>query len=158
MDTATADLYDEFGESVQSVPTQFQDLGLTKAFSGRVRTVKCHHDNVVLKGVLSTTGTGDVLVVDGGGSLERALMGDMIAKIALENGWHGVIINGAIRDRAVLANLPLGIKALGSNPRKSTKEGVGDVDVPVTIGGVVFTPGATVYADEDGILVQEPAP
>lgn len=158
MKTGTADLYDEFGESVESVPTQFQDLGRTKAFSGRVRTVKCHHDNVVLKAVLSTPGTGDVLVVDGGGSLERALMGDMIAKIALENGWQGVIINGVIRDRTVLANLPLGIKALGSNPRKSAKEGAGDVDVPVTIGGVVFTPGATVYADEDGILVQDPTP
>lgn len=156
METATADLYDELGETLQSVPTQFQDLGLTKAFSGWVRTVQCHHDNVVLKAVLSTPGAGDVLVVDGGGSLERALMGDMIAKIAVENGWHGVIINGAVRDRAVLAGLPLGIKALGSNPRKSAKEGAGDVDVPVTIGGVVFTPGATVYADEDGILVQEP--
>ncbi|MHA7154618.1 ribonuclease E activity regulator RraA [Arthrobacter sp. TMN-50] len=157
MEIATADLYDELGEGIQSVSVQFQDLGGKKAFSGPVRTVKCYHDNVVLKSVLSTPGAGAVLVVDGGGSLERALMGDMIADIAVRNAWAGVIINGAIRDRAVLADLPLGIKALGSNPRKSTKDGVGEVDVPVTIGGVTFAPGDTVYADGDGILVKGPA-
>lgn len=156
MTTATADLYDEHGEDLQSVPLQFQDLGGVRAFSGPVRTVKCHEDNALLKSVLSTPGAGAVLVVDGGGSLERALMGDMIATIAIENGWSGVIINGAIRDRAVLADLQLGIKALGSNPRKSTKNGSGEVDVPVTIGGVVFAPGARVYADPDGILVEKP--
>ena len=157
MDFATADLYDELGESVQSVPLQFQDLGGNTAFSGPVRTVKCYHDNVVLRSVLSTPGAGAVLVVDGGGSLERALMGDMIAEIAVRIGCAGVFINGAVRDRAVLAGLPIGIKALGSNPRKSTKEGAGDVDVPVAVGGVIFTPGDTVYADDDGILVKGPA-
>ena len=156
MDRATADLYDELGESVQSVSLQFQDLGGTTSFSGPIRTVKCYHDNVVLKTVLSTPGAGAVLVVDGGGSLGRALMGDMIAEIAVKNGWNGVIINGAIRDRAVLAGLPLGVKALGSNPRKSVKDGVGEVDVPVAFGGVIFTPGGTVYADADGILVAGP--
>lgn len=156
MTTATADLYDEHGDDLQSVPLQFQDLGGVRAFNGPVRTVKCHEDNALLKSVLSTPGAGAVLVVDGGGSLERALMGDMIATIAIENGWSGVIINGAIRDRAVLADLQLGIKALGSNPRKSTKNGSGEVDVPVTIGGVVFQPGARVYADPDGILVGKP--
>ncbi|SDI64860.1 regulator of ribonuclease activity A [Arthrobacter subterraneus] len=157
MTTATADLYDEHGDDLQSVPLQFQDLGGVRAFSGPVRTVKCHEDNALLKSVLSKPGAGAVLVVDGGGSLERALMGDMIATIAIENGWSGVIINGAIRDRAVLADLQLGIKALGSNPRKSTKNGSGEVDVPVTIGGVVFAPGAMVHADLDGILVEKPA-
>jgi regulator of ribonuclease activity A len=158
MTTATADLYDEHGDDLQSVPLQFQDVGGVRAFSGPVRTVKCHEDNALLKSVLSTPGAGAVLVVDGGGSLERALMGDMIATIAIENGWSGVIINGAIRDRAVLADLQLGIKALGSNPRKSTKNGSGEVDVPVTIGGVVFQPGARVHADPDGILVEKPGP
>ncbi|WP_026551609.1 ribonuclease E activity regulator RraA [Arthrobacter sp. H20] len=158
MEISTADLYDELGESVQSVSTQFQNLGGKKMFSGRVRTVKCYHDNVVLKSVLSTPGDGAVLVVDGGGSLDRALMGDMIAEIALTNNWSGVIIYGAIRDRAVLATLPLGVKALGSNPRKSAKEGAGEVDVPVAIGGIIFSPGAMVHADEDGILVLEQAP
>ncbi|MHA7274289.1 ribonuclease E activity regulator RraA [Arthrobacter sp. TMT4-20] len=157
MDLSTADLYDQFGDTVQSVSIQFQDLGEEQAFSGPIRTVKCYHDNVVLKSVLSTPGAGAVLVVDGGGSLERALMGDMIAEIAVKNGWNGVIINGAIRDRAVLAGLPLGVKALGSNPRKSVKNGVGEIDVPVAIGGVIFTPGGTVYADTDGILVAGPA-
>lgn len=155
MTTATADLYDEFGESLQSVALQFQNLGGTKAFSGPVRTVKCYHDNALLKSILSTPGNGAVLVVDGGGSLDRALMGDMIANIAVENGWSGVIINGAVRDRSVLAEISLGVKALGSNPRKSTKEGTGEADIPVAIGGIIFTPGVTVYADDDGILVEK---
>ena len=156
MTSSTADLYDELGEDLQSVSLQFQNLGGKQAFSGPVRTVKCHEDNALLRSVLSSPGEGAVLVVDGGGSLERALMGDMIADIAVGNGWSGVIINGAVRDRAVLADLPLGIKALGSNPRKSTKTGAGEVDVPVTIGGVVFEPGAMVHADLDGILVERP--
>lgn len=156
MTSSTADLYDELEEALQSVSLQFQNLGGKQAFSGPVRTVKCHEDNALLRSVLSSPGEGAVLVVDGGGSLERALMGDMIADIAVGNGWSGVIINGAVRDRAVLADLPLGIKALGSNPRKSTKTGAGEVDVPVTIGGVVFEPGAMVHADLDGILVERP--
>lgn len=156
MTSSTADLYDELEEALQSVSLQFQNLGGKQAFSGPVRTVKCHEDNALLRSVLSSPGEGAVLVVDGGGSLERALMGDMIADIAVGNGWSGVIINGAVRDRAVLADLPLGIKALGTNPRKSTKTGAGEVDVPVTIGGVVFEPGAMVHADLDGILVERP--
>lgn len=154
MTISTADLYDEHGEDLQSLSLQFQSFGATKAFSGPVRTVRCFEDNALLKSVLSSPGDGAVLVVDGGGSLERAVMGDMIAKIAIDNSWAGVIINGGVRDRAILAELPIGIKALGSNPRKSTKEGTGEADVEVTIAGVTFRPGATVYADEDGVLVQ----
>ena len=95
-----------------------------------------------------------MLVVDGGGSLNTALMGDMIAGAAVANGWAGVVINGPIRDRAAVAKLPLGVKALGSNPRKSAKDSAGEVDVPVEFGGVTFRPGAVLYADEDGILVE----
>ena len=95
-----------------------------------------------------------VLVVDGGGSLESALVGDLIAASAVEHGWAGVIVNGAIRDREAIGQLPLGVKALGSNPRKSAKDGVGEVDVVVEIGGVAFRPGAHVWADADGILVE----
>lgn len=154
MSVATADLYDERGEDLQSVAMQFRSFGGVAGFSGKIRTVHCFEDNVVLKSVLSSPGEGAVLVIDGGGSLDRALMGDMIAELAVENGWAGVIINGAVRDRKALAQLPLGIKALGSNPRKSTKGGKGETDVPVTIDGVAFRPGAMVYADEDGILVE----
>ena len=151
--TATADLYDERGDALASVSVPFQHLGGRRAFEGPIRTIRCFRDNGLVKDVLATPGEGAVLVVDGGGSLESALMGDIMASSAVENGWAGVIVYGAIRDRDVLATLDLGVKALGSNPRKSVKDGVGEVDVPVEIGGVVFTPGNLVWADADGILV-----
>lgn len=152
--TRTADLYDELGEELQSLALPLRDLGGELAFDGPVRTVKCYEDNSLLKSVLSTPGEGAVLVIDGAGSLRRAVMGDMIAALAVENGWSGVVINGAVRDVAVLRTLPLGIKALGSNPRKSTKTDQGSVDVPVEFGGVTFRPGARLVADEDGVLVE----
>lgn len=150
----TADLYDERGEQLMSCPRQFLDLGGTAAFTGPVRTVRCFQDNGLVKAVLNSPGEGAVLVVDGHGSMGTALMGDMIAESAVCNGWAGVIINGPVRDRVALAGLPLGVKALGSNPRKSAKDGVGEQDVPVVIEGVTFRPGRTVWADEDGILVE----
>lgn len=149
----TADLYDEHGEQLGSCDTQFRQYGGATEFHGVAVTVRCFEDNALLKSILSTPGQGRVLVVDGGGSVHRALMGDVIAGLAAGNGWAGVIINGAVRDVAELRALPLGVKALGSNPRKSTKTGAGERDVPLTIGGCDFTPGATVYADEDGVVV-----
>ena len=154
MEKSTADLYDEHGEALASVSLQFQDLGGRSRFSGPVRTIRCHEDNGLVKSTLNSPGNGSVLVVDGGGSLNTALMGDMIAEAAVANGWAGVVIHGPIRDRAAVAKLPLGVKALGSNPRKSAKDSVGEVDVPVEFGGVKFRPGAVLYADEDGILVE----
>src|SRR5699024_12470404 len=115
---------------------------------------KCHEDTCLVKQVLNTPCEGAVLVVDGGGSLRSALMGDMIAEAAVTNGWSGVVINGAVRDTAALRGLDLGVKALGSNPRKSLKDGTGEQDVPVEFGGVTFTPGRMLWADEDGILVE----
>ncbi len=153
MTIATADLYDERGDELDSISVQFLDLGGHAAFDGPVRTIRCHRDNGLVKAVLGTPGDGAVLVVDGGGSLESALMGDLIAASAVENGWAGVIIVGAIRDRDAIADLPLGVKALGSNPRKSAKDGAGEVDVPVEIGGVIVVPGAHLWADRDGILL-----
>ncbi|MEY9776291.1 ribonuclease E activity regulator RraA [Arthrobacter sp. MW3 TE3886] len=150
----TADLYDERGEDIQSIAIQFQSLGGKSHFSGPARTVKCFEDNALLKSVVSTPGNGGVLVVDGGGSLSRALMGDMIAEIAVSNGWSGVVIFGAIRDREAISGLPLGVKALGSNPRKSTKMGAGEADVELTLEGVTIRPGAMVYCDPDGVLVE----
>jgi regulator of ribonuclease activity A len=154
MEISTADLYDQHGESLASVSLQFQDLGGRLSFTGPVRTIRCREDNGLVKSVLNSPGNGAVLVVDGAGSLNSALMGDMIAEAAVANGWAGVVINGPIRDRAAVAKLPLGVKALGSNPRKSAKDSVGEVDVPVEFGGVTFRPGATLYADMDGILVE----
>ena len=154
MEKSTADLYDEHGEALASVSLQFQDLGGHTGFTGPVRTIRCHEDNGLVKSTLNSPGNGAVLVVDGGGSLDTALMGDMIAEAAVANGWAGVVINGPIRDRAAVAKLPLGVKALGSNPRKSAKDSVGEIDVPVEFGGVTFRPGAVLYADEDGILVE----
>lgn len=153
-DFTTADLYDEHEEALQSLSLQLQNLGGHARFTGPIRTIRCHRDNGLVKQVLNSPGDGAVLVVDGAGSLESALMGDMIAAAAVENGWAGVVINGAIRDRVEISGLALGVKALGSNPRKSAKDGVGDLDVPIEFGGVTFTPGRTLWSDEDGILVE----
>ncbi|GAB2562519.1 ribonuclease E activity regulator RraA [Leucobacter ruminantium] len=151
---STADLYDEHGEQLRSVSLQFQNLGGMSGFSGPVRTVRCFQDNALVRQQLQTPGDGAVLVIDGGGSLETALVGDIIASLAVDNGWAGLIVHGAIRDRVAIGTLPLGVKALGSNPAKSSKTGAGEVDVPVEIAGVVFRPGATVWCDDDGILVE----
>jgi regulator of ribonuclease activity A len=151
--STTADLYDEHGDALQSCDLQFRQFGGRSRFSGRAVTVRCHQDNALLKSVLSEPGEGRVLVVDGGGSLHTALMGDLIAGLAVENGWSGAIINGAVRDVATLRTLELGIKALGSNPRKSSKTGAGERDVPVEFGGVTFAPGDEVFSDDDGVVV-----
>ena len=150
---ATADLYDERGDELQSLETQLLDLGGRTRFAGPVRTIRCRNDNAPVKSTLASPGDGAVLVIDGGGSMATALMGDMIAASAVEHGWAGVVIHGPVRDRTALARLELGVKALGSNPRKSAKEGAGELDVPVEFGGVVFRPGAMLWADEDGVLV-----
>ena len=154
MTLATADIYDERGDELDSLGLQLPDVGGHAVFDGPIRTVRCHRDNALVKSLLATPGDGAVLVIDGGGSLESALVGDLIAGSAVENGWAGLIVNGAIRDRIAIASLPIGVKALGTNPRKSAKEGAGEVDVPVTIAGVVFTPGRHVWADLDGVLVE----
>lgn len=152
MSFTTCDLFDA-DETLQSLSLQLADFGALPRFSGPVRTVRCYRDNGLVKSLLNSPGEGAVLVVDGAGSLESALMGDMIAAAAVKNGWAGVVINGAIRDRVALAQTELGIKALGSNPRKSAKDSIGAVDIVVDFGGVVFKPGATLWSDEDGILV-----
>jgi regulator of ribonuclease activity A len=153
MTFTTADLYDEHGEALGSCDLQFRQFGGHRAFSGPAVTVRCHEDNALLKSVVSGPGNGSVLVVDGGGSVHTALMGDMIAQTAVDNGWAGVVIHGAVRDAAVLAGMSIGIKALGSNPRKSAKTGAGEKDVPVTFGGTTFRPGDQVWSDDDGVVV-----
>jgi regulator of ribonuclease activity A len=154
---STADLYDEHGEDLQSCSVQLRQLGGRVVFEGVVSTIRCHRDNALVKAVLAEPGAGRVLVVDGGGSLESALMGDLIAGSAVAGGWEGVVIHGAVRDVAALRELDLGVKALGSNPRKSAKDGVGERDVVVSFGGVDFAPGLHLVSDDDGIVVTRPA-
>lgn len=150
---ATADLVDVIYPDVRSCDLQLQNFGATTMFAGPISTVRCFQDNALLKSVLSHSGHGGVLVIDGDGSLHTALVGDVIAGLAVDNGWVGLIVNGAVRDASTLRTLGIGIKALGTNPRKGTKTGEGDRDVPVTFGGVTFVPGEIVYCDDDGIVV-----
>ena len=151
--TPTADLYDEHGDALQSCDLQFTQYGKRTRFQGTITTVRCHEDNALLKKIVSEPGAGKVVVVDGDGSVHCAMLGDKMADIAASNGWEGIVINGAIRDAVALASINVGVKALGTNPRKSHKHGAGQVDVPVAFGGVVFTPGATLVSDEDGVVV-----
>ncbi|MEW2584530.1 ribonuclease E activity regulator RraA [Streptomyces virginiae] len=149
----TADLYDEHGEALDICTTAFRQFGGRRLFAGRVRTVRCLEDNALLRELLHTPGEGAVLVVDGGGSPRTALVGDLIAGAAERNGWAGLVINGSVRDSVALGGLDLGVKALGTVPRKSGKTGAGAVDEPVTIGDVTFRAGDTVHADDDGVVV-----
>jgi regulator of ribonuclease activity A len=149
----TADLVDEVGPDVRSCDLQLRQFGGRSDFAGPITTVKCFQDNALLKSVLSEPGNGGVLVIDGDGSLHAALVGDVIAGLAVDNGWVGLIINGAVRDAATLRTLDIGIKALGTNPRKSTKSGEGQRDLPVEFGGVAFASGEIAYSDDDGIVV-----
>lgn len=152
MTAATADLFDAHPEAL-SCDTPFRSFGRRRRFAGRIRTVKSYQDNVRLKELLGTRSDGEVLVVDGGGSLHCALIGDVIATLGMNSGWAGAIVYGAIRDSVAIDGLDFGIKALSTNPRKSAKRGDGEVDVPVSFGGVTFVPGHWLYSDEDGILV-----
>jgi regulator of ribonuclease activity A len=132
---------------------QFRQYGGTLRFYGPVRTLKTREDNALIKTTVSTPGDGAVLVVDGEGSLQTALVGDVIAGLARAHGWAGLIIWGAVRDTVALGKLDLGIKALGSNPRKSAKTGAGQLDIPIHLGGISLCTGDWLYSDEDGVVV-----
>jgi regulator of ribonuclease activity A len=153
MSFATADLVDAHSDVVQSCEAQFRQYGGRVRFHGQIRTIKSTEDNGLVKQTLATAGYGAVLVIDGAASLRCALVGDLMAGAAEKNGWAGLVIWGAVRDTVALAGLDVGIKALGSNPWRSSKNGTGQVDVPVSFGGVEFRPGSWLYSDEDGILV-----
>jgi regulator of ribonuclease activity A len=148
----TADLLDEYGDRALVCLIQFRGFG-APSFAGTIETVRCHEDNVLVRHQVGEPGDGRVLVVDGGGSMRCALLGDSIAALARANGWAGVVIHGCVRDVAALEELGLGVKALGSNPRPSRKSGAGEVGVPVSFGGITFSPGARLAADADGIVV-----
>jgi regulator of ribonuclease activity A len=151
--TSTADLVDRYGERAAVCAVEMRLFGSRRAFEGELATVRCHEDNVLVKRTLGDPGRGRVLVVDGGGSRRVALAGDVVAGIAAEHGWAGLVIHGCVRDVAALRELDIGVAALGSTPRPSGKTGAGEVDVSITFGGVTFRPGALVCVDEDGIVV-----
>jgi regulator of ribonuclease activity A len=150
--TATADLLDEHPDAaVSTLP--LRQFGGVASIDGVIATVRCFEDNVLVKQRVAEPGEGRVLVVDGGGSLRVALVGDNVASIARDNGWAGLIIHGCVRDSAELRELAIGVKALGTHPKPSSNDGGGELDVPVTFGGVTFHPGARVASDDDGIVV-----
>ncbi len=155
--TSTSDVYDAHSGEAIVCELQLRRFGGVAEFAGVIATVRCFEDNVLLKQRVGEPGHGRVLVVDGGGSLRCALVGDNVAGLALENGWAGLVINGCVRDVDALAELAIGIKALGTSPRPSGKDGLGELDVPVSFGGATFAPGGTLYSDADGIVVL-PAP
>ena len=152
----TANLVDDQPEDAHVCELVLGQYGGSAAFSGAISTIRCHEDNALVRAAVAEPGSGRVLVVDGGGSLRVALLGDLLAGIAVENGWAGIVIHGAVRDVAATRLLPIGIKALGVSPRRSSKTGAGEVDVPVEFGNVTFRPGAMLASDDDGIVVVEP--
>jgi regulator of ribonuclease activity A len=149
----TADLCDDHGDHVQVCEPAFHAYGGRRAFHGPISTVFCFEDNSRVKEAVESRGDGRVLVVDGGGSRRRALLGDKLGLAAVNNGWAGIIIHGCVRDCAELARMDLGVRALGTVPLRSEKRGAGERDVPVRFAGVTFRPGEFVYVDEDGIIV-----
>ncbi len=155
MPPKTADLCDEFDSEVRVAEPIFRDFGGLRAFCGRVRTVRVRDDNSLVRAALETDGQGAVLVVDGGGSLRCALVGDRLGQLAYDNGWSGIVVHGCVRDSADLGTIPIGLKALASAPRKSRKRGEGEENVPLSFAGVVFKPGDHLYADPDGIVVAD---
>ena len=149
----TADLCDAYPDDVRVAEPVFDAYGAIDNFGGRVRTVRVFEDNVLVKEMLSGAGSGDVLVVDGGGSTRCALMGGDIAELAAKNGWSGVVIYGCVRDVHEINAAAIGVRALASCPRKSTKRGLGEKDVPLYFAGVDFTGDDYLYADGDGLIV-----
>lgn len=149
----TPELCDKYPDLVRVVEPIFKNYGGKSSFGGQIVTIKCHEDNSVVKETAGTAGNGKIIVVDGGGSLRRALLGDLIAENAVQNGWEGFIIYGCIRDVDTISTMNLGVKALNTNPLKTEKKGIGDLNIPVSFGGVTFKPGEYVYADSNGIIV-----
>lgn len=152
MEDLLPDLCDHFEELVQVVEPMFGNYGGREAFGGEIVTIKAFEDNSLVREQVAQPGEGKVLVVDGGGSLRRAMLGDMLAEKAQKNGWEGIIIYGCIRDVNAIGDLELGVQALGVHPMKTEKLGAGQLNVPVTFGGVTFRPGEYVYADNNGVL------
>jgi regulator of ribonuclease activity A len=150
---STPDIADDHPADVRALELDLHNYGGVKAFSGAAVTIKCHEDNSLVKALVDTPGAGRVIVVDGGGSRRRALLGDMLAEKAVANGWAGLVINGVIRDVDQIGEMALGVQALGATPLKTEKLGVGQQDLEIHIGGVCVRSGDYIYADNNGVLV-----
>lgn len=149
------DLFDQHEQQLQLAEPIFNNYGGNILFSGEIVTVACFNDNSKVKELVATDGAGKVMVVDGKGSLSRALLGDMLAEQAVENGWQAIVINGCIRDAGTIATLPLGVKALGCTPIKTEKLGVGKINTDISFAGVNFKAGHYVYGDANGLAVSK---
>jgi regulator of ribonuclease activity A len=154
---STPDLCDQYENKpevgLRVLDALFNNYGAIKQFSGEIVTIKCFEDNSVVKKLVDEPGEGRVIVMDGGGSLRRAILGDMLAANAAKNGWSGLLINGCIRDCEEIAAINLGVKALNTHPMKTEKRGLGDLNVPVSFAGHTIYPGEYLYADNNGILI-----
>jgi len=148
----TTDLCDA-RDDVQACAVLFQSYRLRRFFTGPMRTLRCHEDIGLMRDTVSQPGHGQVLVIDGAGSIARALFGDVMAELASRNGWAGVVIHGAVRDANELNAIDIGVKALGTVPKRGSRTGAGERDVPLHFGGVTFTPGDHLVADADGVVV-----
>lgn len=153
MDDLLPELCDQFPEKIQVVEPMFGNFGGRERFGGEIVTLKAFEDNSLVREQVALPGEGKVLVVDGGGSMRRAMLGDMLAEKAALNGWEGIIIYGCLRDVNAISELDLGVQALGVNPMKTEKKGVGELSISLNFGGVTFTPGHYVYADNNGVIV-----
>ncbi len=153
MTYSTPDICDDFSDQLQVLEPLFREFGGKEKFSGEIVTIKCFEDNSLVKQTLGTEGHGKVLVVDGGGSLRCALLGDLLGAMAVENGWQGILVNGCVRDVEILKGMGLGVRALNCYPRKSEKRGEGQLNAGIRFAGVGFEPGQYLYADENGIVV-----
>jgi regulator of ribonuclease activity A len=153
MSFKTADLCDQHADQLQVLEPMFSNFGGSSAFHGSVVTLKVFEDNSLVRAALEEPGNARVLVIDGGGSLRCALVGDQLAELAVRNGWAGIVVHGCIRDSDAIAGLPLGVQAMGTHPLKSVKRGEGQRDLPVRFAGALIAPGSVIYADDDGIIV-----
>jgi regulator of ribonuclease activity A len=153
MGKTTCDLCDEHAAVIQVADPVFRSYGGLTAFSGAISTLKCHEDNSRVRELVDQKGGGQVLVIDGGASLRRALVGDQLAAKALANGWRGIVVYGAVRDVEILRTLAIGVVALGLQPMRSVKNGVGETGITLRFAGISFVPGHHLYADDNGIVV-----
>jgi len=151
----TADLCDQYGERVRVCSLSFQNYGGKTSFYGPITTVDVMEDNVLVREALETVPAGSVVVVDGKGSKQCALVGDRLAQIACDRQLAGIIVHGCIRDSKEISMMPIGVVALGTCPRKSKKEGKGARDTIVHFGDIEWKPGTYVYVDEDGVIVSD---